>query len=322
MIRVPRWIVSLIAGLFALFHFLLGVLSLDAYDNESNAILALGIYLVSVFCTTVLYRGNRLPMSQALFNLAASFLIPLLVNNELDPSKLNDYSTWYVVGLGTLMAATAVRERFVIAWIGTVGLILQVIVWGGIESFFISGIIGATLLVAAGHAVSLGLVKASRQAEEFNAQALKTQTERAVASAASLERQSRAAAALAGALPTLGLIQSKQGKLDDDSRRKAVLLEAALRDEIRGRNLMNPTLKKTAEALRNRGVEVVILDEGGLDQVSAEYRDRLLTQAAEAIENVAEGRVTIRSPQGEAWLITVAAVRYGVSTPDIWLKLS
>jgi hypothetical protein len=321
-IRVPRWIVSLIAGLFALFHFLLGLLSLNSYANESNAILALGIYLVAVFCTTVLYRGNRLPISQALLNLAASFFIPLLVNNELDPSKLNDYSTWYVVGVGTLMAATAVRERFVIAWIGTAGLILQVIVWGGIGSFFVSGIIGATLLVAAGNAVSLGLVKASSQAEEFNAQALKTETERAVASAASRERQSRVAAALAGALPTLGLIQAKKGKLDELTRRQALLLEAALRDEIRGRNLMSQAIKEAAKVLRGRGVEVIILDEGGLDKVSISDRDRLLSQAAGAVEKVTEGRVTIRSPQGEDWLVTVAAVRPGVATPDIWLKLS
>jgi hypothetical protein len=301
---------------------LLGLLSLNSYANESNAILALGIYLVAVFCTTVLYRGNRLPISQALLNLAASFFIPLLVNNELDPSKLNDYSTWYVVGVGTLMAATAVRERFVIAWIGTAGLILQVIVWGGIGSFFVSGIIGATLLVAAGNAVSLGLVKASSQAEEFNAQALKTETERAVASAASRERQSRVAAALAGALPTLGLIQAKKGKLDELTRRQALLLEAALRDEIRGRNLMSQAIKEAAKVLRGRGVEVIILDESGLDKVSISDRDRLLSQAAGAVEKVTEGRVTIRSPQGEDWLVTVAAVRPGVATPDIWLKLS
>jgi hypothetical protein len=322
LIRVPRWTVSVIAGLFALFHFFLGLLSLRDYDNESNAIVALIIYLVTIFATVVLYRGIRLPASQAIFNLTAALIIPFLVNNELDPSKISDYSTWYVVGVATLMAATAVRQRFAVAWIGMGILVFEVINWGGISSLFVSGIIGALLLVSAGHAVSLGLVKASRQTEAYNDQALKTETEQAAASAASRERQSRLAAALAGALPTLRLIERQLGRLDATERLKALLLEAGLRDEIRGRNLVTPTIKTVAEQLRRRGVEVILLDEGGLDSVSPAERTRLLNQVAQAIEGVTEGRVTIRSPQGEDWQVTVAAVRPGTATPDIWLKLS
>ncbi len=322
MIRVPRWLVSLIAGLFALFHFCLGLLSLKAYENEANPLLALAIYLVAVVCTTALYGGKALPVAQALLNLSAALLIPLLVNGQLDPAQMSDYTTWYVVGVGTLMAATAVREQIVIAWLGMAGLILQMVIWGGIEALFVSGIIGAILLVAAGNAVSLGLVKASRQVEEFNAEALKIETDQAASSSTSRERETRVAAALASALPTLRLIQAKQGNLSLEEKRASVLLEAALRDEIRGRNLMHASIKKVARKLRSRGVEVVLLDEGGLDHVSEQRRAKLLMQAAEAISQVSEGRVTIRSPQGEAWLITVAAVRPATSTPDIWLKLS
>ncbi len=321
MIRVPRYLVSLVAGAFALFNFFLGVLALSAYKNEANAVVALVIYLISVSATVVFYRGIKLPVAQALFNLAAAALVPLLVNNELDPSQMNDYSTWYVVAIGTLMAATAVRQQPLLAWLGVAVLLVELLTWGGPGVLFVSGIIGAVLLVSAGHAVSLGLVTASKQAAEFNELALRTETEQAVASAASRERQSRIAKALAGALPALQAIRAARGKLSPEARQEAILLEASLRDEIRGRNLMNPTIRDLARQLRLRGVEVMILDEGSLDSVTSSERDRILGQAAGALRSVTEGRVTIRSPQGEDWLVTVVAVRPGNTAPDIWLKL-
>ena len=99
------------------------------------------------------------------------------------------------------------------------------------------------------------------------------------------------------------------------------LLEAQLRDEIRGRGLMNDEIRYAVRAARIRGAEVVILDEGGLEELTFEERDQILAKAAAAISNISSGRVTLRSPKGEAWKMTVVATRPGVATPDLWLKL-
>jgi hypothetical protein len=72
---------------------------------------------------------------------------------------------------------------------------------------------------------------------------------------------------------------------------------------------------------RLRGVEVLLLDEGGLDQCEPELRERLLADVANAIDGIAAGKVTVRSPQGEPWMLTVVALNPGSAVPDLWLKL-
>ena len=98
------------------------------------------------------------------------------------------------------------------------------------------------------------------------------------------------------------------------------MLEASLRDEIRGRGLMTPAIRSAAQKARLRGVEVVILDEGGLDDTSEGNRSEILAKVAAAFEDVHEGRITLRAPAEEAWRVTLVATRAGIAKPDIWLK--
>jgi hypothetical protein len=66
----------------------------------------------------------------------------------------------------------------------------------------------------------------------------------------------------------------------------------------------------------------LVLDEGGLQNLPPEQVEDLLARVASSVRLVASGRLTIRSPKGEDWKITVVAVRPGATAPDIWLKLS
>jgi hypothetical protein len=127
---------------------------------------------------------------------------------------------------------------------------------------------------------------------------------------------------LKSAVPALNLIAALGGRLNESQRREALLLEAALRDEIRGATLLNEQVRSAIKAARQRGVEVLVLDEGGLDDLGDLERNEILNRAAASFANVSAGRLTIRSPRGEEWKITVVAVRPGSTAPDIWLKLS
>ena len=108
--------------------------------------------------------------------------------------------------------------------------------------------------------------------------------------------------------------------MSEDEKKEARLLEAALRDEIRGRGLMSDEVRAAARAARERGVEVLILDEGGVDQMSLEERRKIMGNVCEAIKVVDQGRITLRAPVGEAWRVTLVATRPGIAKPDIWLK--
>ncbi len=83
---------------------------------------------------------------------------------------------------------------------------------------------------------------------------------------------------------------------------------------------MTDSIRNAAKSARSRGVEVIILDEGGLDQVTPFNRDEILEKIAETFGQVKEGRITLRAPSGEAWKVTLVASRSGIAKPDIWLK--
>ncbi len=320
MIRIPRWLVAILGVLFGLLHAGLGFTSLNGYKEPGLATIAILLYIVAIIASMVFYRGPDLPMPQAIFNLAVAALVPLLTNTNLDPKTADMYSTWYVVGIATLMATTAVRQQKFIAWLGTAVMMLQVITWAGLVAGFQTGLIGALMLVFSGHTISVGLRNAYRDTMSFTKLALDTQTEKVVNAAASEERRARLDGALRGALPMLNEIKNNHGKLSEAQKQEARLLEASLRDEIRGRGLMTKDIREAVKAARLRGVEVVILDEGGLDQMTLNRREDILNQVASSISQVKEGRITLRAPAEEAWRVTLVATRPGIAKPDLWLK--
>ena len=320
MIRIPRWVVAILGVLFGMLHAGLGFASLNSYSNPALATAAILIYIVAMITSMVFYRGPDLPMYQAIFNLAVAALVPLLTNYNLDPKTADMYSTWYVIGIATLMATTAVRQQKFIAWLGTAILVIQVISWAGFIAGIQMGLIGALMLVFSGHTISVGLRNAYRDTMAFTKLALDTQKEKVVNVAASEERRERLDTALRGALPMLNIIKSSRGKLTEDQKQEARLLEASLRDEIRGRGLMTDSIREAVKAARLRGIEVVLLDEGGLDQLTQRHRSEILAKVADSIAGVKEGRITLRAPADEAWRVTLVATRAGIAKPDLWLK--
>jgi hypothetical protein len=75
------------------------------------------------------------------------------------------------------------------------------------------------------------------------------------------------------------------------------------------------------QRLRNLGVEVLILDEGGTQSLSAKERDELLSRAVDSLQVVTQGRVTIRSPKGEDFCLTVVATIPGQAQPVLSLRI-
>lgn len=321
MLRVPPWILSLSGLLFGLFHAMLGILWIDTNAQPQLVILALVLYLMALIPSVLVFGSRRLSTFQTWFNAGVSALIPLIINSQLDPTHLTDYATWYVLGVGTILGTTAVRGHRRVAWVGLVILVVEIAAWGGVGSLATTGLPGVFSLVITGHSVSLGVERALKAAAELNKKAADLAFETVASEAAGSVRSSLLAKALRTALPALNLIAALGGSLNESQKREVLLLEASLRDEIRGVNLLNDRMREAIKAARIRGVEVLVLDEGGLECLSGGEREVLLTKAAEAISDVASGRLTIRSPREEEWRITLVAVRPGQSKPDLWLKL-
>ena len=321
MIRISRAGISIIGGLFGLYHAVLGAFWLSSYSDPTIGGFAIAIYVLAILTTLGLYKGARMPAFQAWANLFVAVTLPTLVNPLIVGAWHNTFATWYIGGLGVLLAATAVRRHRTIAWFGTVVVAFQTVQWGGFSAIFDSGIIGMALLVAAGQALSIGIERASADVVELNELARREATAAAATTAQRLERQERAQRALSSSLPMLERIVETGGRLSDSERDSARLGEAGLRDEIRGRALVNDRVREAVRNARTRGVEVVLLDEGGLDDVEPEQIERMLGDVASAIDGVATGRVTVRAPAGETWMVTLAATNRNSSGPTLLLRL-
>ncbi len=322
MLRVPTWLLSFFGLLFGLFHAVLGVIWIGTNDHPEVVALALVAYLAVLIPTITVGETRSMPQWLAWTNLVVCAAIPLAINSQLDAAHLGDYATWYVLGVGTILGATAVRGRRRMAWIGLLILVAEIAAWGGVASLASTGLPGVLSLMVTGHAVSLGVERAVKAARELNAKTIETVASAAAAEAASQVRSRLADQTLKTAVPALNLIAALGGRLNETQRREALLLEAGLRDEIRGATLLNDQVRAAIQAARQRGVEVLVLDEGGLDDLADFERDEILNRTAASFATVNAGRLTIRAPKGEDWRITVAAVRPGSAQPDLWLKIS
>lgn len=321
MIRVSRFGISFIGAMFGLYHAVLGVFWVDSYAQPAVGWAAIGLYVAAIITTLALYRGARMPSAQAWANLFVAVTVPQMVNPQIVGAWHNTFATWYIGGLGVLMAATAVRRHRTIAWFGTAVVTFQAVQWGGFSAIFDSGVIGMALLVAAGQALSIGVERASADVVELTTKARDEAAASAATSAQRLERKMRAELALASSRPILERIVGSEGDLPDQDRTEARLAEAGLRDEIRGRELLNDSVREAVRNARIRGVEVVMLDEGGLDDADPETVTRVLADVASVIDTVATGRITVRAPSGEAWMVTVAATNRDASGPTLLLRL-
>ncbi|HEX3679346.1 MAG TPA: hypothetical protein VHU90_06475 [Galbitalea sp.] len=312
-IGVPRYLIVGMAGLFSAYHIVLAIYSLTQHIPFSDApiFLAMGLYGGASILSLVPFGPTRMPIWMAALNLAVAIALPILVTMELDPSRSNGYGTWYVAAVGTLMTITSTRRRHTFAWIGVGFLVVQTVVWsGGLEALGSIGVIGSVVWVGVSHIVSNGVAKATRDGQRF-ARAEREATDwQAAQEAHVFERQFRLDQTSMMALDMLRTIQSSHGDLTEDQRQECLNLEGAIRDEIRGRKLLNDAVRTQVMSARRRGATVTLLDEGGIDDLSDEDLDRVLNRLAVALKGTDADKVIARTvPEGSDVAVTVVGLR-------------
>ncbi len=322
MIPLQRWVVSLTALGFGLYHPLLGSILLiqNTYHDPKLVGIALGLYVLALIPSVTMYSGLRMPLSQALANILAAISVPLLMQAQLGLDQ-RGYATWYVAGLATLLTVTAIRQHIVLAWGGLLVIWVEVILWHGPAFIVDSGLIGAFLLVAAGTGLAVGLANTGKAAEDYAQEAASTASKSAAKTAARAVRQTRAQEALRGTLPMLRKIVVQNGELSVIEKEEARLLEAELRDEIVGRDLIDALIRDAAREARRRGVHVSIFDDGSLEAIDPAIIEKIRFKIAEVINATTSGKVTVRAPKGERWLVTIVVSQPGSDAADLFLKL-
>jgi hypothetical protein len=107
----------------------------------------------------------------------------------------------------------------------------------------------------------------------------------------------------------LQIIEQSGGELTPQQRQECLHLEGAIRDEIRGRLLLNDGVRREVLAARRRGVSVSLYDEGGLDDLDARSLTAVLDTLADAIRTTRATRVIARTaPPDSVIAVTVVGV--------------
>ena len=230
------------------------------------------------------------------------------------------------------MTIVAVRGRFVIAWVGVGFLTVQSLVWAGLGSFATLGVIGSLVWVAVAQVTTVTTARAARDTAAFAVAEREASELQAAQDAHLVERQVRLESTTRIAAPMLRRIVASRGTLDTAGREECRQLEAAIRDEIRGRMLLDDGVREAVRAARMRGAAVTLLDEGGLDDLDETSRTRVLDSLSLAISSTDAERIIVRTvAPGSLAAVTVVgrgpvgeAEALGVDSGDdvrLWLEI-
>lgn len=311
MITIPRYAIVALAAIFSGYHLLLAVYSLPAVKNMAPDFAAMALYAVATTVSLWPSKSLRMPLWMGIMNTAVCIALPLLVAPQLDLHGTvgSDYSTWYPAAVGTLMVITSTRKRHFFAWMGVLALAVHTAVWAGFPALGTLGVIGSVVWVAVSHVLSYSLERIGTEARQFGAAEREAAEWQAAQEAHVFERQFRLRQTNRVALPMLRQIVSRNGDLTGAQRRECIYLEAAIRDEIRGRKLLNDRVRAQVMRARRRGISVTLLDEGGLDDLPHEDAQRVLNVLADAVKNSRSDRVIARTvPDGSRVAITVVGL--------------
>ncbi|HQJ33541.1 MAG TPA: hypothetical protein PL156_00100, partial [Rhodoglobus sp.] len=214
---------------------------------------------------------------------------------------------------GILLTITSTRGRPTFAWLGIGFLVVHTITIvgpAGPAGLLSLGIVGSASWVAVSHVMSTALTKASKDAQRFALAEREATDWQAAQEAHVYERQFRLGQTSAMALAMLRIIQERDGDLTDEQRQECLHLEGAIRDEIRGRKLLNDAVREEVMSARRRGATVTLLDEGGIDDLSEVELDRVLNRLAQAIHDTDADKVIARTvPEGSDVAVTVVGLR-------------
>lgn len=328
MTAFPRSTLVALAAAFSAYHIARGILTLGVPTNAGPTIVALVLY--AVITVVVLLPWNAgVPQWVAALTFSCAVAITLLVTSQLDVNEYNGYATWHTNAEGTLMTILMVRGRKIYAVAGTLLLVIYSLVWCGLVGSAQIGVTGAVAWVVLAYITTSALQRASDDADKLVQAEREAVRWEAAQHAHRSERRARLATASRVAGPMLRDVVLAEGRLTDAERAQARLLEARLRDDIRGRALVDDRVRDAAEAARRRGIVVQLLDEGTIDDLEDKQRKRVLTRIAEAIESADTERLIVRTaPERSDVAVTIvglSAPAQGSDDPDddvdVWLEI-
>lgn len=222
-------------------------------------------------------------------------LLAVLVTADLPGGGAPGYAAWHL-GAGTfVLFFLAARGHAVVAWCGMAGLLGVTLAWFRAEGqdpvLLPDLLLTHVVLLVVGTFAGVVLRRAARQISAAAARSQERRARHAARVAETAERHRRLAELEQNVRPVLERLAAGHEPGPEERVRLAVL-EAELRDRIRGAALDVPAVVASVRAARLRGVIVEVMDDGALE--TAADPTSVLAPIPGLLDAVAAGRVVIR----------------------------
>lgn len=252
-------------------------------------------------------RGvTRLPLWAGVLAVVVSGVTPTAVALSVGVNEVSQsYATSYLGAIGALLAVVAVRRRALLAWVGIAALAVGVVWWLGPLEALSYGLIGSAMWVGVAQVIMRMLDRAAQDTTRLVELQQASAAWQAAQSVRRRERRVRVQFALQTAGPLLSSVISTGGALSPEQRAEARIAEGTLRDELRGVALLDDAVRTAIEAARRRGCTVTVSDEGGLEGVGEEDRERIRAELATVIATSSSDRLIVRSSRHETVAVTI-----------------
>jgi len=303
----------LILGLFVLVH---GVLAMIAIVPGRPLAEMAAAYLAIVFAAISLMRPGREPFPRVRVAVVLGLcgIGAVLMFLYLPPHSGVPFAHWHLGAITLILVVLAARGQIRAAWIGYAVLALLAMAWAVVTGQTV--VTGIELVIRhagtllAGTLFVVGLDRTEATLRVLTQDDIARARGDATTVAALDERKAELRRVNLLARPTLQLLAAPH-VLTATERAQCLLVEARLRDAIRGRALFMPLVTEAVTAARQRGVEVTVLDDSGdspPDGLAA-----LARTVAEVLGTVRHGRVTVRVLPAGRPIIATLVVDSGAS---------
>jgi len=116
--RLPIRLIQVVGALLVLNPPITALIGFDRYDHWMLALLAIILYVAVALISIFYYLNRAMPALLAWINLFVVVLVPQLVHEAIDVATVDSQTSWYVSGLGALLAVTAIRGQQAVSLIG------------------------------------------------------------------------------------------------------------------------------------------------------------------------------------------------------------
>lgn len=308
---------------FPVVHIVLGLANLHRVTSVAATLAAMVICVAVIIIVSISDARRRIGLVAAWAATVGVLTIEVLVKSALPVGTHPGYAAWHCGAIQMLLVTVAVRGRRAIAWFG-IGVFAVVDFLASLAQQLtlneaLAMVVTPLLWMSMATALSFILTRCARQTAAFTEQeqasssTLATQNARDLAQNEWMRDLSRATRPM--------LERIAEGAIGPAEQEVCVLLEAELRDQIRGRALATPAVLHAARAARARGIRVDILDDRATD-----LPENLLSEATAqligALNRAEDGAVKCRAlPEGADVAVTILAFSEDANDEALFVEI-